>query len=176
MAAPISEQRPWSAATMPCSDNSSLGFPFQSLLIPMLLLSAPAQDAFVPKGALAHVCRQAIDSSQQRASSTHNSPGAVGVTTFRRERDISWTACSGGLLEGCPSGPFASIMLLDRIEQDENKRGQCKTYTLTCCSVSIDCLSTMSETLSVSAARSGAGGDQGCAGLPMARKLQIGCG
>ena len=39
---PISEQRPWSAATMLCSERTSLGLPHESLLIAMLLLSAPA--------------------------------------------------------------------------------------------------------------------------------------
>ena len=125
---PISEQRPWSAATMPCSDKSSLGFPFQSVLIPMLLLSAPAQDAVVPQGAGAHFCWLSLHSLWQRAGSNKTvSTGAVGMITFRRERDISWIACCVGLLEGCPAWPLASIMLLNRIQQNENKRGQCKT-------------------------------------------------
>ena len=69
---PISEQRPWSAATMPCSDKSSLGFPFQSVLIPMLLLSAPAQGAVVPQGArlvfagcLFTLCGKGLAATQQ---------------------------------------------------------------------------------------------------------------
>ena len=59
------------------------------------------------------------------------------MITLRRERDISWTGCCGSLLEGRPARPLASIMLLNRIQQNENKRGQCETCGLRYCLVSI---------------------------------------